>query len=215
MDARSFATFPRIFWDFDGVVKDSMAVKEEAFGDVFGRFGASTARAAMAHHSQNGGMSRFEKVPLYLERFAGVQPSKELVAQLCAEFADRVVQRVIDSAWIAGAKELLTRNPYGQRFALVTATPQDEIEVILSRCGISDAFDHVFGAPTGKANAIQSVVEFEALDPSTVLLIGDSASDFAAAKATGIAFLWRGSVDSRPADVPSVENFLEILDGRA
>ena len=44
-----------IFWDFDGVIKDSVPVKTEAFRKIFLPFGANVAKKVVGHHLENGG----------------------------------------------------------------------------------------------------------------------------------------------------------------
>ena len=55
-----------IFWDFDGVIKDSVQVKSLAFQKIFSEYGFDVVNRVRRHHERNGGMSRFEKFPLYL-----------------------------------------------------------------------------------------------------------------------------------------------------
>ena len=55
-----------IFWDFDGVIKDSVQIKSKAFGNLFAQFGNIISKRVIEHHESNGGMSRFEKIPIYL-----------------------------------------------------------------------------------------------------------------------------------------------------
>ena len=55
-----------IFWDFDGVIKDSVEVKSIAFEKLFSDYDQNLADRVREHHERNGGVSRFEKIPLYL-----------------------------------------------------------------------------------------------------------------------------------------------------
>jgi beta-phosphoglucomutase-like phosphatase (HAD superfamily) len=65
-----------LFWDFDGVIKESVGVKTEAYTRLFEPFGAAVAARVREHHEAHGGMSRFEKLPLYLG-WAGRSSSPE------------------------------------------------------------------------------------------------------------------------------------------
>ena len=56
-----------IFWDFDGVIKDSVSVKSDAFVQLFLPFGKQISKRVKDHHEENGGMSRYEKLPIYLK----------------------------------------------------------------------------------------------------------------------------------------------------
>ena len=136
-----------VLWDFDGVIKDSVDIKTRAFENLFLSFGSNVARRVRKHHEDNGGVSRFEKIPLYL-KWAGQPTSPLQVKEFCDRFAKSVQKGVIDAPWVAGVREYLLGNFTEQYFVLVTATPQEEIEQILDALEISHCFREVYGAPT-------------------------------------------------------------------
>ena len=179
-----------VFWDFDGVVKDSVGIKSDAFERLFLPYGRAMAARVRAHHEQHTGVSRYEKMPLYL-KWAGEPTDAAHVERFCARFSKLVYQAVVDSRWVAGVREYLRAHHAAQAFVLVTATPQQEIETILTAIEISHCFREVHGAPMSKNVAIKSVLQRWQLVPAESLMIGDSASDLAAADANGVPFLLR------------------------
>jgi phosphoglycolate phosphatase-like HAD superfamily hydrolase len=62
----SLRDFRWIFLDFDGVIKESVEAKSAAFVHLFEGFGDDVSKRVRSHHEANGGMSRFEKIPMYL-----------------------------------------------------------------------------------------------------------------------------------------------------
>jgi phosphoglycolate phosphatase-like HAD superfamily hydrolase len=118
-----------IFWDFDGVIKDSVKVKSDAFGQLFLPFGKEVLKKVRDHHKANGGMSRFEKLPIYLE-WSGEGLEQKIIDKYEKKFSQMVKQRVIDSGWVEGVLNYLENNYQRQKFFLITATPQQEIEKI-------------------------------------------------------------------------------------
>ena len=72
-----------LFWDVDGVIKESVAVKSDAFGRLLERFGAEIARRVGVHQQSHSGMSRHEKLPLYLE-WAGCDASLGRATARCS-----------------------------------------------------------------------------------------------------------------------------------
>ena len=72
-----------IFWDFDGVIKDSVPVKTEAFRKIFLPFGIDVANKVVEHHLENGGVSRYKKILYYFKTFIGKNISKERIKSLC------------------------------------------------------------------------------------------------------------------------------------
>ena len=179
-----------VFWDFDGVIKDSVTVKSDAFEQLFMPYGGELARRVRQHHEANGGVSRYEKIPTYLA-WAGEPASSERVAEVCAAFSRLVWDAVINSPWVPGVREYLQRYYTHQRFVLVTATPQEEAQQILLAVELAQYFQAVHGAPTTKSAAIRAVLGSARCDREEALMVGDSESDLSAAEANRVAFLLR------------------------
>lgn len=179
-----------VFWDFDGVIKDSVDVKTKAFETLFLPYGIGVAARVREHHEANGGVSRFDKIPLYLG-WAGLPDSDERVSVFCDQFSGLVLQGVIDSPWVVGVRDYLLQHCGQQYFVLITATPQEEIEFIIDRIGIAHCFREVYGAPKGKSEAIAGVLRRLVIDRDKVLMIGDAETDLLAARANAIPFLLR------------------------
>ena len=179
-----------IFWDFDGVIKDSVDVKTSAYERLFMPYGWELANRVRNHHETHGGVSRFDKIPLYLT-WAGEPTTPAHVKAFCARFSHLVLQAVIDSPWVLGVREYLLQHFVQQYFVLVTATPQEEIEQILAALNLDGCFREVYGAPTKKPHAIKAVLSRLECTLGQVLMVGDSETDLQAAEANSIPFLLR------------------------
>jgi len=179
-----------IFWDFDGVIKDSVEVKSAVFGQLFLPFGKIVAKKVMDHHKENGGMSRFDKLPIYIE-WAGQNITQEMVDKYATRFSILVKQKVIDSKWVTGVLEYLSSNYNKQEFFLVTATPQQEIEDILISLKIKNFFKEVVGYPTKKYRAVELIMEKYSILSESSVMIGDSISDYNASNINDIQFVLR------------------------
>ena len=179
-----------IFWDFDGVIKDSVSVKSDAFEELFLPFGSDVAKKIRMHHEDNGGMSRYDKLPIYLN-LAGEKYSKDLIIKYEKQFSKLVMNRVINSPWVEGALEYIKTNYKAQKFFLITATPQKEIEEILKKLEISKYFKKVIGSPTNKKDALKIILSNENINLDDSIMIGDSCSDYEAAKENNVFFVFR------------------------
>jgi HAD superfamily hydrolase (TIGR01549 family) len=179
-----------IFFDFDGVIKDSVEVKSEAFEQLFEPFGMEVAKKVRMHHEMNGGMSRYDKLPIYLE-WAEQIPTKSLIDEYSKRFSIDVKQNVIECNWVPGVRDYLQNKKNEYTFFLVTATPQGEIEEILTALGIYHFFREVIGAPTKKSDAIKMLLRKYSIVPNNSVMIGDSSSDYNAAKLNGVPFVLR------------------------
>ena len=198
-----------IFWDFDGVIKDSVAVKADAFEHMFLPFGEEIAKKVRRHHEENGGVSRFDKLPTYI-KWIKQKPTQETVNKYAEKFSTLVKKKVIDSRWVPGILDYLSNN--NQEFFLVTATPQQEIEEILVSLKIKHFFKEIYGTPIKKDKAIESIMKKYSIPHKVSIMVGDSNSDYNAANINGIQFVLRRTVLNKKLqkdlNCPMLDNFL-------
>jgi len=198
-----FDNYKIVFWDFDGVIKESVEVKTNAFRDLFQSFGEEVMEKVTMHHINNGGMSRYKKIPIYLS-YAGIQPTENIINEFCNKFATLVEDAVVNSNWVPGVLEVVNNCKIeNQHFVLVTATPQDEIERILIRLNIISLFSDIFGSPMIKSDAINICLKLYNVKAEESIMIGDSIADFEASQKTGADFLLRRT----PENLISMKDF--------
>jgi len=180
-----------IFWDFDGVIKDSVSVKTKAFSILFEKHGRGIQEKVVSYHLENGGVSRFDKVKYFYSHFLSETISKTKLNEICARFGEIVLQGVIDSPWVPGAEEYLRSNPYNQKFIIVTGAPQKEIEYIVEKLDLMDVFVSIHGTPGIKHEIVKKYIEQNSSENDDLLLIGDSRTDYEAAILNNISFVLR------------------------
>mgnify|MGYP001308659786 CR=1 FL=1 len=207
------ANYTYFFWDFDGVIKESVSIKTNAFKKLFSDQNNSTLLKIIDHHLENGGVSRYEKIPLYLE-WSNKEKSADLTSVYLENFSNLVVQAVIDSDWVEGVKNYIDSNYQSKVFFLVTGTPQKEIEIILQELKIKHYFKKIVGSPTKKDEAVKTIINKDKLNLAKAIFIGDSNSDYKAAKSNEIQFLlrthpWNVTL-SRSIKCHQINDFLKI-----
>jgi phosphoglycolate phosphatase-like HAD superfamily hydrolase len=198
-----FADREAVFFDFDGVLVDSVAVKTRAFARLYEDQGPVIVERVVAYHLANGGVSRFKKFEHYERVLLGRAPTQARLAALGERFAAFVVEEVVASPEIPGAGALLARlKAAGTPCYVVSGTPEAELAAIVARRGMSDCFRSVRGSPPEKAEILAALVAKHEHRASDCLMIGDAAGDYLAASAAGMSFL--GVVkSSEPSPFPS------------
>lgn len=177
-----------VYWDFDGVIKNSNMAKEEAFLDLFPEASSAIKAKIRDHHRANGGLSRFEKIPLYMTWVGQINQDP---SELFRQFGANVLKNVVDSDYIAGALELLESNSESGKYQfLVTATPSSEIQIILEQLSIKSLFSKIVGAPVSKLEAVDILMKTYGAKACDSVFIGDSLHDYIAASHYGIEFVW-------------------------
>ena len=201
-----------IFWDFDGVIKDSVPVKTEAFRKLFLPFGTDVADKVEEHHLENGGVSRYKKIQYYFKTYVGKNISEEELGRYANDFSRLIVEEVIKSPWIPGVEDFLRNNEYIQEFILVTGTPQGEIEIILEKLKLTELFISIHGAPKEKTDMVSDDIKKYGYKTSDCILFGDSATDFEAAYKNNIDFIFRGNKNLSHSFSPDyyIDNFIKV-----
>lgn len=179
-----------VFFDFDGVILDSMHIKTETFGHLFDSYGPDIARQVVDYHLANGGVSRFEKFKYIYKHFLKKPlPDNELEA-LGMRFSELALQRVLDADFIVGADRVIKALHQQQIPAfIVSGTPQEEIEFIIRKRELNRYFLEVHGSPRKKDQIVLAIQERHGYRLNNCIFLGDAMSDFTAAKETGTNFL--------------------------
>lgn len=210
-----------IFYDFDGVIKESTAIKTQAFYDLYLPFGKVIAEKAMEHHINHGGISRFEKFKHYHSQFLGKDLSEPELNQWAQKFSDLVCQKVIESPYVMGALHSIEKlsKKYDQH--IVTGTPQNEIEFIISELNIGPYFKSIQGSPRDKITICDALQHSEKLIHDEIVFIGDATTDYKAAKHHQYHFILREHEENqnifnalpiiKTPDLSNLENLIEQL----
>lgn len=182
--------FEAIFFDWDGVITDSVNIKTDAYYDMFQEFGEDIQKKVKEHHLQNGGMSRFEKFRIYYKNFLGIEIDESKVMELSDKFSKLVKQRVSASSFIEGAIETIKQQyNKGTKLFVVTGTPTDEIKEIAYIKKLDKYFLEFCGSPRKKSLWVAELLEKYNLNPKRCLFIGDAMTDYKAAIDNDINFL--------------------------
>lgn len=179
-----------LFFDFDGVIVDSIQTKTEAFRILFRECSDDVIQKVEAYHIQHGGISRVDKIAHAHEHFIGTPLDEEELGRWSTRYSDLVVEKVIEVPWIRGAEEFLesTRDSTLNVF-VISGTPETELKYIIDQRGIADYFDECLGSPMRKPAHITNVLKKYQLQPSQCVFIGDALTDYHAAKETGLHFV--------------------------
>lgn len=180
-----------IFFDFDGVIVESVDIKTEAFKKLFEYEGKDVVEKIAKYHLKNTGVSRYDKFKYIYKEILNRVLSDDEFNVLCNKFADLVKTAVVDAPYVKGAKEFLEN--YALKYAcfVVSSTPQKEIEEIVQKRGIDHFFKAIYGAPTPKSDAVRFILDKDRIKPNNALYVGDAMSDYLAAKSNSINFIAR------------------------
>ena len=180
-----------IFFDFDGVLAESVAVKTQAFRKLFLPYGEEIAQNVVNHHLQNGGISRFEKFKIYHQEWLNVQLDNIGMEKITLQFSNFVLEGVVNSTEVKGAFDFLEQNKENFQYYIITGTPTEEMKIILEKRNMDCFFKGVYGSPTKKTEWSEYIIGKEGLDRKSIVFIGDALADYEAAQNSSINFILR------------------------
>jgi len=186
----NFTTWEAVFFDFDGVIVDSVDVKTKAFAKMFRKYGPEVEKKVVEYHLNNGGVSRFDKFRYYYEEILNKPVNEEIIRSLSEQFSNLVMDGILASPFMSGAKESLKSLKEKEiPCYIVSATPHEEINLILEKKGLRGYFKEAHGSPRKKWEICQDIINRKNYNPQNCLFIGDAMSDYEAAQKNGICFL--------------------------
>jgi phosphoglycolate phosphatase-like HAD superfamily hydrolase len=177
------------FFDFDGVLADSVEVKTRAFARLFEPFGPEVQARVVEHHRCHSGVTRVEKFRHYYQEFLHQPLTDAELAELCRRFARLVVDEVVAAPETPGAEAFLRLFVEKLPLFVVSAAPEGEVQEIVHRRGWIEYFREVRGAPRTKRENLEILVRTHSLNPGQCWFFGDAESDYRAAQACGVHFL--------------------------
>lgn len=212
----SGAAWPRaIFFDFDGVLAESVALKEQAFRDLFQDYGDDIVERVIELHRASGAISRVIKIDRIHRELLGAPLSEAELAEWADRYVAAVEARVVRCPEVAGTTALLGAQSARARLFVVSGTPEEELQRIVTARGWDEYFDGVYGSPRLKAEIVRTALAEFGLTAGDCVFIGDTFTDRDAAVETGLAFVGR-RVDFRPNPFPPrtriVDDMAELAD---
>lgn len=186
---KSLEKYKTILWDFDGVILDSMPVRELGFRTVLKNYPTDQVEELLKFHRANGGWSRFVKLRFFFEKIRREEVSADLIQDLSKEFTE-IMKSKLNSKdlLITDSLDYIKSNHLNFQMHIVSGSEHQELNFLCKELGIDSYFLSIHGSPTSKVELVYNSIRRNSYDQNEVILIGDSRNDWEAASANGIHF---------------------------
>lgn len=185
-----------VFFDFDGVILDSVPIKTRAFGELFAGYGATVRQQVVDYHLEHGGLSRFEKFRYYFREVLHEPLPEEELERLGRRFTELTMAMLLAAPFIPGAEAVLADlKASGVPAVVASGTPQDDLDRILHERGLRPCFAEAHGSPKSKAAIVEEVCSRYGAGPGDCVFVGDAMTDHDAARTFPMPFLGVSSPD--------------------
>jgi HAD superfamily hydrolase (TIGR01549 family) len=178
-----------IFWDFDGVILNSMPIRDKGFLHIFKEYPAEKVAQLLDFHHQNGGLSRYVKIRYFYEKILQEPISEEKVMELAQEFSHIMRQELANTELlIEDSLNFIKKYHSEKKFHIVSGSDEKELQFLCKELGIADYFVSIHGSPTPKKELVSRLIQAHGYSVENCVLIGDSINDYEAAVQNGINF---------------------------
>jgi len=178
-----------IFWDFDGVIIDSMEVRDQGFRQIFKYYPDEMVEDLILYHRKNAGLSRFHKIRYFYAHILGKKITDEKVYDYAEKFSQTMREILVNHKYLIDETiAYIEKNYTRYQFHIVSGSEEQELNYLCSQLGIDHYFKTIEGSPTPKKQLVKNILEEYRYIPSEAILIGDSFNDYEAAIENGIHF---------------------------
>lgn len=178
-----------ILWDFDGVILDSMPVREIGFRKVLQDYPLDDVESLISFHNNNGGLSRYVKFKYFYEQILEEKLSEEKLNDLTSRFSTVMRELLINKdLLINDSVRFIKENYLEYNFHIVSGSDQEELRFLCKQLDIAQYFLSINGSPTPKRELVNALIDKYKYEQKCTILIGDSINDYEAAECNDIAF---------------------------
>lgn len=202
-----------LFFDFDGVLVESLDVKVEAFRKVYAPHGASIERQAIDYYVRETGVPRLRRFRHCHKHLLGRDLTNDEVQALSDQFGGMVEDLVVACDGVPGAREFLEAFSATIPCFVVSATPDAELKRILRRRRMNHFFAAAYGSPPDKPEVLAEVLAARRMTGADTIMVGDGLADYRAATKNGIRFIGRTHARWRnpfPEATPTIDDLTEL-----
>jgi phosphoglycolate phosphatase-like HAD superfamily hydrolase len=178
-----------ILFDFDGVLVDSMHIRDLGYREIFKEFPLDLVNQLIKYHRINGGLSRYVKIRYFYEKLLGREISGNKVDQLAEQFSAIMRPKLKDRSIIINEALSFVKRCYKKiPLHIVSGSEQDELRCVCEFIEIGSYFLTIEGSPTSKNDLVSSILSSYGYESEKTILIGDTINDYDAAKSNKVIF---------------------------
>ncbi|MBR6611872.1 MAG: HAD family hydrolase [Campylobacter sp.] len=201
-----------ILWDFDGVIIDSLAIRDYGFREIFKEFDKQSVDKLIQYHNYNGGLSRFHKIKYFFNEILKQNITQDEILQYADKFTQIMRQSLSDKKYLINDTVNFIKNNYKKyNFHIVSGSEHNELNFLCQKLGLSQYFISINGSPTPKNQLIKNLLESYNYNINQTILIGDSINDYEAASVNKIDFYGFNNENLRDKSKIYIEDWNNLI----
>lgn len=201
-----------IIFDFDGVILDSMPIRDFGFKEIFKKYPKDLVDKFLDYHRYNGGISRYIKIRYFYEELLQKDITEDEVNHLADKFSIIMKKELINKKYlITQSVDFIKNNHIKYKLHIASGSDQVELRYLCKELGLSEYFLSIHGSPTHKNDLVKDILLSNSYKLEETILIGDSINDFNAANINNIDFYGYNNIDLKNVSKVYLESYEALV----
>jgi phosphoglycolate phosphatase-like HAD superfamily hydrolase len=207
----NFSKYKVILWDFDGVLMDSMPVRDRGFEIVLSSYPRTEVEQLLVYHRKNGGLSRYVKFRYFFEELRKETISDDQVKALAQQFSEVMRRELLNKELLIDESVQFVKDYHQKlRMHIVSGSDEKELQFLCASLGLADYFLSIHGSPTPKQELVGNLMREAGYRSEDVVFIGDSMNDCEAASRHNINFVGYNNEALKHLGVGYIDSFKNV-----
>jgi HAD superfamily hydrolase (TIGR01549 family) len=204
----NFSKYKVILWDFDGVLMDSMPVRDRGFEVVLSSYPRAQVDQLLVYHRKNGGLSRYVKFRYFFEELRKEAVTDEQVQRLAYQFSEVMRRELVNKELLIDESVQFVKSFHREiPMHVVSGSDEKELRFLCDSLGLADYFLSIHGSPTPKKELVHHVMNEFGYRSDEAVFIGDSMNDWEAASRHNINFVGYNNESLREIGIGYIDSF--------
>ena len=183
-----------LIFDCDGVILNSNKIKTNAFREALKDFNENAVNEFIAYHNTNGGISRFIKIKIFLEKILPKYDTNNYFSsnqyELIINNYSKFCRRHLYNCEVTKDLEILKEYTKGTNWFIISGGDQKELRDVFLHKKLNFLFEGgIYGSPDTKDEILKREIKRQNII-FPALFLGDSKLDHIAAKDNKIEFVF-------------------------
>ena len=148
-----------IFWDFDGVIMESNAVRDLGFEKVLADFPKDQVKDLLDFHKANGGLSRYVKFRHFFENIRKENITEQEILEWAERFS-KIMKKLLvnENLLIEETLEFIKNNQDKYTMHITSGSDQEELRYLCKAMHIEELFKSIHGSPKPKKEWVKELI---------------------------------------------------------
>jgi len=197
-----------IIFDFDGVIIDSVPIRNFGFYEIFKKYPKKLVEQLVAYHIENLGLSRFVKIRYFFHTILKKDITKEEILEFSNLYSSIMLLHLNNKKLIIqDTLNFIQQNYQKYNFHIASGSEQNELRLLNDNLNLSFYFHSIHGSPIPKIELVKIILKENQYKDEETVLIGDSINDYDAAIQNNIRFFGYNNVKLKNLSSFYIKNF--------